>query len=244
MEKTTTLAALVQAINNKRYDHVITVEDPIEIVQVSNNCNITQREVGQHTNSFASALKGALREDPDIIVIGELRDLETIEMAITASETGHLVIGTLHTGDTGSTLNRLLDVFPPAQQQQIRSMTAESLKGIFCQKLLPSVDGGTVVASEILINNFAIGTSIRENKTYQIRQVLETGSKSGMCTMDQSVFDLFNEGKISEETALENINETSFITRIKGKKLGQSQAGNTESKPEEPQQKKKKGFFK
>ena len=162
-------------------------------------------------------------------------------MAITASETGHLVIGTLHTGDAGSTLNRLLDVFPPAQQQQIRSMTAESLKGIICQKLLPAVNGGVAIAVELLIGNFAVSASIKDNKIHQIKQVMETGSKAGMSTMDQSVFDLFERGVISEETALENLTDSSFITRIKGKGLGLSQQ---ETSGEAPQNKKKKlGLF-
>ena len=214
--KSTTLAALVDAINNKRHDHIITVEDPIEIVQTSKQCNITQRQVGLHTRSFATALKAALREDPDIIVIGELRDLETIEMAITASETGHLVIGTLHTSDATSTLNRLLDVFPPSQQQQIRSMTAESLKGIICQRLIPNVNGGLTLGVEILINNFAIASNIRENKMHQIKQLLETGIKRGMCTMDQSVFNLFEKGIISADSAKAILRDSSYITRIKG----------------------------
>ena len=139
--KTTTLASMVDYLNSSRTDHIITVEDPIEVVQPAKGCNVTQREVGPHTRTFASALKGALREDPDVIVIGELRDLETIEMAISASETGHLVIGTMHTSDAATTLNRLLDVFPPAQQTQIRSSVAESLRGIVCQRLLPATDG-------------------------------------------------------------------------------------------------------
>ena len=163
--KTTTLAALVETINRQRKDHIITVEDPIEIIQECLGCNVTQREVGGvHTATFASALKAALREDPDIIVIGELRDLETIEMAITAAETGHLVIGTLHTRDAATTLGRLLDVFPPSQQAQIRSMTAESLRGIICQRLLPSVDGGLCVGVEVMLNTIAVANVIPKIK--------------------------------------------------------------------------------
>ena len=214
--KSTTLASLVDTVNDKRHDHVITVEDPIEIVHTSKNCNVTQREVGKHTKNFATALKGALREDPDIIVIGELRDLETIEMAITASETGHLVIGTLHTSDAASTLNRLLDVFPPSQQQQIRAMTAESLKGIICQQLIPTIRGGLAIAAEMLISNFAVASNIRDNRTHQIRQVIETGSKLGMCTMDQSVFELYEKGIIDKDRALENLTDRGFINRIRG----------------------------
>jgi len=212
--KTTTLASLIDVMNNKRYDHIITVEDPVEIIQMSSKCNVTQREVGTHTVSFASALKGALREDPDIIVIGELRDLETIEMAITASETGHLVIGTLHTSDAGSTLSRLLDVFPPSQQQQIRSMVAESLKGIICQQLVPAKDGGMAIALEILINNTAVGKNIRENTTHQLKNVIETGQKQGMCTMEQSVYDLYEQGIISKENALARITGQNLRNKI------------------------------
>ncbi len=220
--KTTTLAALVNRMNQKRFDHIITVEDPIEIVQMSQNCNVTQREVGRHTVSYATALKGALRQDPDIIVIGELRDLETIEMAITASETGHLVIGTLHTNDAATTLNRLLDVFPPTQQPQIRAMVAESLKGIICQQLIPNIDGHMVVALEILLNNTAVANNIRENKTHQLKQVLETGTKQGMCTMDWSIYALYERGLLSEKLTISKLKDKAFINRIKNKQLTQS----------------------
>lgn len=203
--KTTTLASLVNIVNTRRHDHVITVEDPVEIVQHSLNCNVTQRELGSHTNSYKAALKGALREDPDVIIIGELHDLETIEMAITASETGHLVIGTLHTCDAANTLNRLLDVFPPAQQSQIRAMTAGSLRGIVCQRLLPAANGGMTVAAEILINTTAVGNIISEGRTHHLRAVLQTGQNAGMCTMDTSVFELYKRGAISREVAQYNI---------------------------------------
>src|SRR5690606_518690 len=152
-------------------------------------------------SSFASALKGALREDPDIIVIGELRDLETIEMAISASETGHLVIGTMHTSDASTTLNRLLDVFPPAQQTQIRASVAESLRGIVCQRLLPGTDGKLVVGCEILASNPAVAALIREGKMQGLRNVMETGQRDGMCLMDGSVFELYRARRISAEVA-------------------------------------------
>jgi len=203
--KTTTLASIVAHLNETRTDHIITVEDPIEVVQSAKGCNVTQREVGSHTNTFFSALKGALREDPDIIVIGELRDLETIEMAISASETGHLVIGTMHTSDATTTLNRLLDVFAPAQQTQIRASVAESLRGIVCQRLLPSRDGGLVLACEILVSNTAIGAMIKENKSSGLRNTMETGTREGMCLMDNVVFSLWQERKITSEVALTNI---------------------------------------
>ncbi len=212
--KTTTLAALVGELNASRKDHIITVEDPIEVVQTAVGCNITQREVGPHTRSFASALKGALREDPDVIVIGELRDLETIEMAISASETGHLVIGTMHTSDAATTLNRLLDVFPPAQQAQIRASVAESLRGIVCQRLLPDVDGGLVLACEILIGNPAVSALVREGKTQGLRNILETGQREGMCLMESTVFKLYEEGRISAETARANILNRVLRARI------------------------------
>jgi twitching motility protein PilT len=212
--KTTTLAAMVDYLNSTRTDHIITVEDPIEVVQPSKGCNVTQREVGEHTKSFFSALKGALREDPDVIVIGELRDLETIEMAITASETGHLVIGTMHTSDAATTLNRLLDVFPPAQQAQIRASVAESLRGIVCQRLLPALDGGLTLACEILVSNTAISNLIREGKSAGLRNTMETGVRDGMCLMDNVVAGLYQERKISGQTALSNITNRVLRARI------------------------------
>ncbi|HVU34196.1 MAG TPA: PilT/PilU family type 4a pilus ATPase [Opitutaceae bacterium] len=213
--KTTTLASMVAYLNETRTDHIITVEDPIEVVQPARGCNVTQREVGEHTKSFFTALKGALREDPDVIVIGELRDLETIEMAISASETGHLVIGTMHTSDAATTLNRLLDVFAPAQQAQIRASVAESLRGIICQRLLPAVEGGLALACEILVSNPAIQNLIREGKSAGLRNTMETGVKEGMCLMDTVVFNLCQEGIISAETARTNI-----TNRVLKAKLG------------------------
>ncbi|MSU50627.1 MAG: PilT/PilU family type 4a pilus ATPase [Opitutus sp.] len=212
--KTTTLASMVAYLNETRTDHIITVEDPIEVVQPAKGCNVTQCEVGPHTRSFGSALKGALREDPDIIVIGELRDLETIEMAISASETGHLVIGTMHTSDASTTLNRLLDVFPPAQQTQIRSSVAESLRGIVCQRLLPGTAGGVVLACEILVSNIAIQNLIREGKSTGLKNTMETGVKEGMCLMDNVVFGLCAERKISAETARANITNRVLKAKI------------------------------
>lgn len=212
--KTTTLASMVAYLNETREDHIITVEDPIEVVQPSKGCNVTQREVGPHTKSFFTALKGALREDPDIIVIGELRDLETIEMAISASETGHLVIGTMHTSDASTTLNRLLDVFPPAQQTQIRSSVAESLRGIVCQRLLPDVDGTLALACEILINNTAIQNLIKEGKATGLRNTMETGVKEGMCLMDNVVYGLWQKQVISADTAKANILNRTLRNKI------------------------------
>ncbi|MBL9214148.1 MAG: PilT/PilU family type 4a pilus ATPase [Opitutaceae bacterium] len=212
--KTTTLAALVAELNEQREDHIITVEDPIEVVQTPRGCNVTQREVGPHTKSFFTALKGALREDPDVIVIGELRDLETIEMAISASETGHLVIGTMHTSDAATTLNRLLDVFPPAQQTQIRASVAESLRGVICQRLLPGLDGGLVVACEIMVSNTAIQNLIREGKTSALRNTMETGVKEGMCIMENVVLELYQQKKISKDSALANITSRNARAKV------------------------------
>lgn len=203
--KTTTLAAMVDDLNKTRTDHIICVEDPIEIVHRSDQCSVTQRAVGPHTHSFKSALKGALRQDPDIIVIGEMRDLETIEMAISASETGHLVIGTMHTSDASMTLNRLLDVFPPAAQSQIRSMVAESLRGIICQRLLPGTSGHPVLACEILVKNMAVSALIRDGKQAGLGNIMETGKKEGMILMDACVMQCFQNGTISAETARANI---------------------------------------
>jgi twitching motility protein PilT len=212
--KTTTLASMVAYLNETRKDHIITVEDPIEVVQMTKGCNVTQRQVGEHTKTFFSALKGALREDPDIIVIGELRDLETIEMAVSAAETGHLVIGTMHTSDAATTLNRLLDVFPAAQQTQIRASVAESLRGIVCQRLLPAQRGGLVMACEILVNTIAIANLVREGKTTGLRNTMETGVREGMCLMDNVAFALWQEGKISKETARSVISNRALLVKI------------------------------
>ena len=211
--KTTTLASMVAYLNETRRDHIITVEDPIEVVQPSKGCTVTQRQVGEHTKTFFTALKGALREDPDIIIIGELRDLETIEMAVSAAETGHLVIGTMHTSDAVTTLNRLLDVFPALQQSQIRASVAESLRGIVCQRLLPAKAGGLVMACEILVNVMAIANLVRDGKTTGLRNAMETGVREGMCLMDGVVFGLWQNGTITKETALANV--TNRVIRAK-----------------------------
>lgn len=212
--KTTTLAAMVNVANEKREDHIITVEEPIEILQLSKKCSVTQREIGKHTISYHSALKAALREDPDIIVVGEMHDLETIENAITAAETGHLVIGTLHTGDAANTLNRLLDVFPPSQQAQIRAMTAGSLRGIICQKQIPNGFGGIELVYEILINSQAVANLVSEGKTYQLKATMAIGSKLGMFTMDQLIFEKFNAGLLTYEAALSRMTDSETIAQM------------------------------
>ena len=212
--KTTTLAAMVNVANEKREDHIITVEEPIEILQLSKKCAVTQREIGKHTISYHSALKAALREDPDIIVVGEMHDLETIENAITAAETGHLVIGTLHTGDAANTLNRLLDVFPPSQQAQIRAMTAGSLRGITCQKQIPNGSGGIELVYEILVNSQAVANLISEGKTYQLKATMAIGSRLGMFTMDQLIVDKFNAGLLTYEAALSRMTDSETIAQM------------------------------
>jgi twitching motility protein PilT len=196
------MAALVRRINASRSDHILTIEDPIEYVHVPQTCTVNQREVGPHTESFGRALRAALREDPDIIVIGELRDLETISLALTAAETGHLVLGTLHTASTIPTLNRLFGVFPPDQQSQIRTMVSESLRAIVSQRLVPRADGqGRVPALEILINNRAIGNLVRENRTFQIKSILQTSGQTGMCELDASLAELVKRRIITKEVA-------------------------------------------
>lgn len=201
--KTTTLAALVQEINLHRGDHIITLEEPIEYLIPSAGCQVTQREVHTHTKSFAAALRGALREDPDIIMVGEMRDLETIQLAISASETGHLVLGTLHTSNAPRTLDRLLDVFPTDQRDQIRIMVSESLRGIVSQQLIPRADGsGRAVAMEILLNSPAVANVIREAKTFMLPGIIQTGKKAGMILMDESIAELYRQGIITAEEAL------------------------------------------
>jgi twitching motility protein PilT len=202
--KSTTLAALVEQVNIERREHIITLEDPIEYIFEPKGCHITQREVHTHTRSFSVALRGALREDPDVIMVGEMRDLETISLAITASETGHLVLGTLHTGNASRTLDRLLDVFPAEQQEQIRIMVSESLRGIISQQLVPRIDGeGRVLALETLTNTPAVANVIREAKTFMLPGIIQTGKKQGMQLMDDALTELFDRGLISVDEAYE-----------------------------------------
>ena len=201
--KSTTLAALVDFINRDRDDHILTLEDPIEYVFESKGCHVNQREVHKHTESFARALRGALREDPDVIMVGEMRDLETIQLALTAAETGHLVLGTLHTGNAPRTLDRVLDVFPTDQREQIRIMVSESLRGILSQQLVPCANGqGRVLALELLVNTPAVSNCIREGKTYMLPGVMQTGKNVGMITMDESLRNLYIKGIITKEETL------------------------------------------
>ena len=210
--KSTTLAAMVEHVNRERHDHIITLEDPIEYIIRSRNCHVSQREVFTHTESFATALRAALREDPDVIMVGEMRDLETISLAITAGETGHLVLATLHTANASRTLDRLLDVFPPDQQEHIRVMVAESLRGVISHQLVPRKDGnGRVLALEILTNTPAVANVIRENKTYMLPGIIQTGKKQGMRLMDDALIDLYDRGLISEEEAFERAEEKRIV---------------------------------
>ncbi len=212
--KSTTLAALVEAINQERTDHIITLEDPIEYLIPSANCHVTQREVRTHTKSFAAALRGALREDPDVIMVGEMRDLETIQLAISASETGHLVLGTLHTGNAARTLDRVLDVFPSDQRDQIRVMVSESLRGIVSQQLIPRADGqGRVLALEVLTNNSAVGNLIRDGKTFMLPGVIQTGRRAGMKLMDDSLMELLEAGTITAEEAYVRCEQKSLFRK-------------------------------
>jgi twitching motility protein PilT len=198
--KSTTMAAIIEEVNLSRHDHIITLEDPVEYIFTSKCCHFTQREVHTHTASFSAALRGALREDPDVIMVGEMRDIETIQLAITASETGHLVIGTLHTANASRTLDRVLDVFPIDQRAQIRMMVSESLRGIISQQLIPKADGkGRCLAMEILMNTPAVGNVIREAKTFMLPGIIQTGKKLGMKLMDDALMDLYTSGTISQE---------------------------------------------
>jgi twitching motility protein PilT len=201
--KSTTLAAIVDEINRTRAEHILTVEDPVEFVHKHKKCIVNQREIGPDATSFAEALKAALRQDPDVILVGEMRDLETISTALTAAETGHLVFGTLHTQSAPSTIDRIIDVFPPSQQEQVRIMIAGSLQGVVTQTLLPTSDGqGRVAALEILLPDDAVRNLIRQGKVEQIYSVMQTNTKNGMQTMEQALADLVVRRVVKVEDAL------------------------------------------
>ena len=210
--KSTTLAAMVDYVNRNRKDHVLTIEDPIEFVHESSSSLINQREVGRDTQDFKAALRGALREDPDVVLVGELRDLETIELALQASETGHLVFGTLHTISAPKTIDRIIDVFPSGQQSQIRAQLSESLRGVIAQNLFKRVDKkGRVAALEILIATTAVRNLIRENKTFQISSSIETGRKYGMQSLDDAIMELLKQQMIDPEQAYNKaVNKSKF----------------------------------
>lgn len=200
--KSTTLAAMVDYINAHRTDHIITVEDPVEFVHKNKKCLVNHREIGRHTNSFAAALRAALREDPDIVLVGEMRDLETVEIAIETAETGHLVFGTLHTTTAYSTVNRVIQQFPATRQDQIRQMLADSLKGVIAQTLCKKKGKGRIAALEILRVTSAVSNLIRESKIYQIPSVIQTGQKMGMCTLNDSLLDVVMRDLVTPEEAL------------------------------------------
>ena len=199
--KSTTLAAMINEVNLTRREHILTIEDPVEFVHHSNKSLINQREVGAHTGSFSSALRAALREDPDIILVGEMRDPETIGLALTAAETGHLVFGTLHTSSAAKTVDRIVDVFPAAEQAMARAMLSESLRAVISQSLLPKIGGGRVAAHEIMIGTPPIRNLIRENKVPQMYSAIQTGKNDGMQTLDQCLKNLMDEGAIDHPTA-------------------------------------------
>src|SRR4051794_24367506 len=216
--KSTTLASVADLANRQRRDHIMTVEDPIEFLHRHKSCLVNQREVGEDTWSFQNALKHVLRQDPDIILVGEMRDLETISVALTAAETGHLVFATLHTQDAAQTIDRVIDVFPPHQQQQIRVQLAGALQGVVCQTLAKTADGqGRVVATEVLVATPAIRNLIREGKTHQIYSALQAGAKHGMHTMDAHLADLAKTGKITYDVALEKCHHVEDFNRLCGR---------------------------
>ncbi len=200
--KTTTLAAMIELINNSRKEHIITIEDPIEYRFAPKGCRVTQRSLGSHTLSYANAMRAALREDPDVILVGELRDIDTTSMAITASETGHLVLASMHTASADRTIDRLVDTFPPDQQAQIRAMVGESFRGVVCQQLLPRKDGkGQVAALEILLNNSSVRKMVIDGRSFQLDSVMQTSRKQGMLRLDDALQELLQKGVITEETA-------------------------------------------
>ncbi|MBX6364115.1 MAG: type IV pilus twitching motility protein PilT [Gemmatimonadetes bacterium] len=218
--KSTTLAAMVDLINETRADHVLTIEDPIEFVHQNKRGLVNQREIGNHTASFSAALRAALREDPDVILVGEMRDLETISLGITAAETGHLVFGTLHTNSAAKTVDRIINAFPADEQEQIRAMLAETLRGVVSQQLLRRADGhGRVAALEILVGTPAIANLIREGKTFQIPNMMQTGRKDGMQLMDQAILDLLMKNVITPEEAYTKAhNKAEFAPYLDGAK--------------------------
>jgi twitching motility protein PilT len=209
--KSTTLATLIDFINQNREDHIITIEDPIEFVHPNKKCLVNQREIGTHTKSFKSALRAALREDPDIVLVGEMRDLETISIAVETAETGHLVFGTLHTTSAPSTVDRIIDQFPPDQQEQIRVMLSESLRGVVAQVLCKKIGGGRAAAYEIMIANSAVANLIREGKTFQLKSVMQTGRRLGMQTMNDHLLEHVKAGRVAPEEAYIKSNDKALL---------------------------------
>jgi len=215
--KSTTLAAMLDSINQTRNSHIITIEDPVEYLHPPKRCMVNQREVGRDVPSFSAALRAALREDPDVILVGEMRDLETIAAAVTAAETGHLVFSTLHTTGAAATIDRVVDVFPPHQQQQIRTQLASVLKAVISQQLIPLASGtGRTAALEVLLTTEAVASMIRENKCHQIATVLQTSARLGMTSMDASLAGLYRQGRITAQAALERCNDPVMLRRLAG----------------------------
>jgi twitching motility protein PilT len=213
--KSTTLASLIDLINQTRDDHIMTIEDPIEFLHHHKRCIVNQRELGSDATSFAEALKAALRQDPDVILVGEMRDIETIATAITAAETGHLVFATLHTQDTAQTIDRIVDAFPPGQQGQVRAQLSIALQGVVTQTLVPTADGSSrAVAAEVLMPTPAVRNLIRESKTHQIYSVLQTGAQHGMQTMDASLAGLVRQGKITRQVAESRAHSVEELRRL------------------------------
>jgi twitching motility protein PilT len=213
--KSTTLASMIDHINRTRNEHIVTIEDPIEFVHRNKGCLINQREVGSDTHSFQNALRHVLRQDPDIVLIGEMRDQTTIEAALTLSETGHLTFASLHTSDAVQTMNRIVDVFPAYQQQQIRTQLSFTLQAVFCQQLVPKADGrGRSLAAEVMVANSAIRSLIREDKAHQIYSIIQTGGKSGMKTMNQALYDLYQQKLITYEEALSRTSDPDDLKRV------------------------------
>jgi twitching motility protein PilT len=228
--KSTTLASMVDLINSEREEHILTIEDPIEFLHKHKRCIVNQREIGSDATTFANALRGALREDPDVILVGEMRDLETISTALTAAETGHLVFATLHTQSTSQTVDRIIDVFPPHQQQQVRMQLSIALQGIVTQQLLPTADGSSrVVAAEVLVPTPAIRNLIREGKTHQIYSALQTSASVGMQTMDGHLTQLVRAGKITRALAEQRASVPEELRRLLGPSAGTGAVASTPS---------------
>ncbi len=213
--KSTTLASMVDHINRTRNEHIVTIEDPIEFVHRNKGCLINQREVGSDTHGFQEALRHVLRQDPDIVLIGEMRDQTTIEAALTLSETGHLTLASLHTSDAVQTINRIVDVFPAYQQQQIRTQLSFTMQAVFCQQLLPKADGrGRVMAAEVMVANSAVRSLVREDKAHQIQSIIQTGGKVGMKTMNQALYELYTAKLITYEEALSRTSDPDDLKRV------------------------------
>lgn len=219
MVKVTTLASLINIINENQQRHIITLEDPIEYVHDHKQSLVNQREIGQDTESFNSALRAILRQDPDVILVGEMRDPETISIALTAAETGHLVFSTLHTVGAAKTIDRIVDMFPSEQQQQVRTQLSTVCEGVVSQQLIKTIDGRKRVAAlEVMVANPAIRNLIRENKTYQIQNIIQTGSKQGMQSMDQELVNLYRRGLISRDSVLSRCTDYEFTSRLVGER--------------------------